>query len=230
LPRKEFAIISVFPEIFASFLATSLIKRAILGDKIAIKTFNLRDYSTLPHRAVDDTPYGGGAGMVLRPEPWGNAITAVKKESPNGRVVFLSPSGFPLTQRRLGEMAIMEEPLILLCGRYEGIDQRVIDLFVDEEISIGDYVTMGGEVPAMVLLEGVIRLIPGVLRNAESLTEESFITPMLEAPKYTKPPVYNGKAVPPVLLSGNHEEIAQFRKVESDRLTFIRRPDLYSDG
>lgn len=223
-------IITIFPELFESFLNSSLIKRAREAGLATITTRNIRDFANPPHFHVDDAPYGGGAGMVLKPEPLALAIEAAKKKLPNARVVLLTPAGLPYTQLKAHEYAQLEE-LILVCGRYEGVDQRVIDLLVDEEISIGDYVLMGGEIPAMAVIESCLRLVENVVGNSESLHEESFSIgsekeAILEAPHFTRPAEFRGRSVPEVLLSGNHEKIKCWRRESSILRTRERRPDL----
>lgn len=207
-------IVSLFPELFHSFFQSSLIGKAVERELVSYSLMQLRDYSSAPHFNVDDTPYGGGPGMVMRPEPLAKAIAAAKASLPNGRVVFPSPSGKLFSQERAQSLST-EPELIFLCGRYEGIDQRIIDMYVDEEVSIGDYVVMGGEIPSMVILEAAIRLIPGVVGNPDSVSEESFSSMYnggLEAPQYTKPATFMERSVPDILLSGDHQRISQWRK------------------
>lgn len=218
-------ILTIFPEIFSGFLSSSLIQKSIERGLATIHLSNIRDFAAPPHFAVDDSPYGGGAGMVMKPEPLAQAILAAKSRLPSPRVILLTPTGTRLTQAKASEISTQEN-LILICGRYEGIDQRVIDLFVDEQISIGDYILMGGEIPAMVLIETTLRLVPSVLGNSESSKHESFSAGMLEAPHYTRPPEFMGKKVPEVLLSGNHQHIQQWRSEAARCLTQEKRPDL----
>ncbi len=220
-------ILTIFPEIFSGFLSSSLIKKGIQKEDLSISFTNFRSFAEPPHNKVDDTPYGGGAGMVMKPEPIVAAIESAKKKLPDAKVILLSPSGEPFTQHKAKKLSSLPE-LILLCGRYEGIDQRAIDLVVDEEISIGDYVLMGGEIPAMALIEAVTRLIPGILGNEESILHESFADGLLEAPHYTRPAEFRGAGVPEVLLSGDHKEIKLWRAEQGLKLTQSRRPDLYS--
>ncbi|NDC36857.1 MAG: tRNA (guanosine(37)-N1)-methyltransferase TrmD [Proteobacteria bacterium] len=223
------AILTIFPALFESFLESSLIKKARDRALLEVSLINIRDFADPPHYQVDDIPYGGGAGMVMKPEPLMKAIAHAKAMLPNASVVLLSPAGELFSQRTAYAMANAD--MILLCGRYEGIDQRVIDMAVDRELSLGDYVIMGGEVAAMVVIEATARLVPGVIGNTDSLTRESF-TPqpnedgLLEAPQYTRPAEFNGLAVPEVLLSGNHKLIAEWRAAQSTKLTAERRPDL----
>lgn len=216
--KSSFQLLTIFPEIFNGFLTTSLIGKAIERDLISIETTNIRDYADPPHKRVDDTPYGGGAGMVMMAEPIIRAVRDLKKRSPNAKVICTSARGESFTQKKAAELSQVSE-LIILCGRYEGIDQRAIELVVDEEISIGDYVIMGGEVASMVIIEALTRLIPGVLGNQESVSTESFQKDLLEAPQYTKPQTVEGKDVPNILLSGDHKKIAEWREKESRAAT-----------
>src|SRR4051812_8160065 len=218
-------IISIFPDYFAP-LDLSLIGKARSGGLLELAVHDLRTWTEDVHRTVDDTPYGGGPGMVMRPEPWSLALDAVGQ----GTLIVPSPVGKPFTQADAHELAAVDH-LIFACGRYEGIDQRVIDDAADRmpvrEISLGDYVLFGGEVAVIVILEAVTRLLPGVLGNAESLTEESHAAGLLEAPVYTKPAVWRDRAVPEVLRSGDHGRIARWRRTQSLLLTASRRPDLF---
>ncbi|NLY54718.1 MAG: tRNA (guanosine(37)-N1)-methyltransferase TrmD [Firmicutes bacterium] len=218
-------ILTLFPQFFDSIFATSILQRAVERQLVTLNTINIRDYAFDKHRVVDDYPYGGGAGMVMKPEPIGRAITAARQSSPDARVVYMSPQGQVLTQQKAWELAEYEH-LIVLCGHYEGVDERVCTLYVDEEISIGDYVLTGGELPAAVLVDSVVRLLPGALGSEQSAREDSFGDGLLEYPHYTRPPEYKGLAVPAVLLSGNHQKIAAWRRQESLRRTWERRPDL----
>jgi tRNA (guanine37-N1)-methyltransferase len=222
-------VLTLFPGLFELFLETAFVGSAQDQGAARIGIHDLRDWAEDRHRSVDDSPYGGGPGMVMTPEPLIPAIESLagaKGPDRAGCVVYLSPQGTPLTQARLLEMA-SGPPLLLVCGRYEGVDQRVLDLAVDEEISIGDYVLSGGELPAMVLIEGLVRLLPGVLGNPESIETESFGGgDFLEGPQYTRPPIYRGLAVPEVLRSGNHAVIEQWRREHALARTRERRPDL----
>ncbi len=218
----KFDVLTLFPEMFKS-LDESIIGRAKEKGLIEINLINIRDFSKDKHKKVDDTPYGGGAGMVIRPDVVYDAYSSIK-DSKNAKVIFLSPQGKVLNQEKVKELS-KEEHLILLCGHYEGIDQRVIDEIVDEEISIGDYVLTGGELPAMVVIDSVSRYIDGVLSN-ESIEEESFSNNLLEYPQYTRPEEFNGKKVPEVLVSGHHENIKKWRDEKSLEITKIKRPDL----
>jgi len=224
-------VITIFPGLFETFSSESLIGNAIRAGLIGVALHDLRDYTSDRQRKVDDAPYGGGPGMVMKPEPLVAAIEAVagpKGPGRPGQVILLSPQGDRLDQARLAKLA-RNERLVLVCGRYEGIDQRAIDLAVDEEISIGDYVLSGGEIPAMVLIEGVSRLIPGVLGNPESAACDSFQRDELEGPQYTRPPVFRGEAVPEVLRSGDHAAVERWRAERAKEFTRRRRPDLVRD-
>lgn len=208
----RFDILTLFPSLVLPYFEDSILKRAVADKKISVHVHNIRDYSKERHKKVDDTPYGGGAGMVMSCQPIFDAIKAAKEKN-KGPVIYLSPVGRRFTQEKAEELAELDE-MILLCGRYEGIDQRVIDELVDEEISVGDFVLTGGELPALCIVDAVSRLLPGVLGDDESSEEESFSAAtgrMLEYPHYTKPAVYEGLEVPEVLLSGNHGEIARWR-------------------
>jgi tRNA (guanine37-N1)-methyltransferase len=222
-------ILTIFPALFEPFLETAFVGLARERGAAEIGVHDLRAWARDRHRSVDDAPYGGGPGMVMTPEPLVPAIEALA--GPKGvdrthRVIHLSPQGVPLGQPKLAELAA-GPPILLVCGRYEGVDQRVLDLAVDEEISIGDYVLSGGEVPAMVLIEGLVRLLPGVLGNPESTRTESFSGgALLEGPHYTRPPIYRGHSVPEVLRSGNHAEIERWRRDHAQLRTRERRPDL----
>jgi tRNA (guanine37-N1)-methyltransferase len=222
----QFNIITLFPEMFGDPFEVSILKRAQEKGLIKIELHNLRDYCKDKHRVTDDLPYGGGVGMVMKPEPLITAIEAVKSSQPEVRTLLMTPQGKKFEQNDAVRLA-QYSSLTLVCGRYEGIDERVRG-FVDEEISIGDYILTGGELASMVVIEAVARLIPGVLGDADSLQEESFNTPMLEAPQYTRPRVFKGMEVPEVLLSGNHSEIEQWRRQQALKRTKERRPDLLS--
>lgn len=208
-------IITIFPELFSTFINTSLISKAIDNNIISINCIDLKDFGIGPHNQIDDIPYGGGGGMLLKPEPLEAAILQIKNNNPNAIVIYLTPTGKPFTQKMANEISTIEE-IIFICGRYEGIDQRIRDLYVDIEISIGDYVLMGGEIPAMAIIEAGVRLIPKVLGNDNSIINESFSDgKTLEAPHYTRPQVFNDIEVPKVLLSGNHSKIEEWRKNNS---------------
>lgn len=215
-------ILTLFPEMFDGFKNESIIKRAIDNEKVKIDTCNFRDFAKNKHKKVDDTPYGGGAGMVMMPDVVYDAYQSVKTDK--ARVIYMSPQGKRLDQKKVEDLS-KESHLIILCGHYEGIDQRVIDKIVDEEISIGDYVLTGGEIPAMVLIDSVSRYVKGVLKE-DSIKEESFSNGLLEYPQYTRPEVFEGEKVPEVLLSGNHQNIDKWRKEKSLEITKLKRPDL----
>ncbi len=217
----KFDVLTLFPEMFQS-LNESIIGRAKEKELIEINLINIRDFSKDKHKKVDDTPYGGGAGMVLMPDVVYDAYSSVKDE--NAKVIYLSPQGKVLNQAKVKELS-KENHLILLCGHYEGIDQRVLDEIVDEEISIGDYVLTGGELPSMVLIDSVSRYVGGVL-NEDSIKEESFSNNLLEYPQYTRPEEFRGKKVPEVLISGHHENIKKWREKKSLEVTKLKRPDL----
>ncbi|MBI5186721.1 MAG: tRNA (guanosine(37)-N1)-methyltransferase TrmD [Nitrospinae bacterium] len=221
----EFHIISIFPGMFEPVLNESVLKRAREKGCLKIFLHDLRDYAGDRHRTTDDYPYGGGSGMVMKPAPLAAAIEAVKEKAPGARVVMMTPQGVPFTQAKALEISAWEK-VILVCGRYEGVDERIRQFFVDEELSIGDYVLTGGELAAMVVVDAVSRLVPGVLGCEGSLKEETFSEPMLEYPQYTRPENFRGHAVPPVLLSGNHEEIRKWRRRESLSRTLAKRPEL----
>ena len=217
----RFDVLTLFPEMFSS-LEESIIGKAREKGLIEINLINIRDFSKDKHKKVDDTPYGGGAGMVMMPDVVYDAYSSIQNK--NAKVIYMSPQGKVLNQEKVQELS-KEESLILLCGHYEGIDQRVLDEIVDEEISIGDYVLTGGELPAMVLIDAVSRYVKGVL-NEESTQEESFSNNRLEYPQYTRPEVFRGKRVPEVLLSGHHGNIKKWRDEQSLEITKIKRPDL----
>ena len=221
----QFDVLTLFPEMFEP-IKQSILGKAIENEKIKLKLVNIRDFSKDKHKKVDDTPYGGGAGMVMKPDVVYDAYKSVYEE--NAKVIYLSPQGKTLNQKKVEELS-KEKHLILLCGHYEGIDQRVIDKIVDEEISIGDYVLTGGEIPAMVLIDTVSRYIDGVL-NQESIKEESFSQGLLEYPQYTRPEVFEGEKVPEILLSGHHENIEKWRKEQALKITKQKRPDLLKRG
>lgn len=215
-------ILTLFPEMFVSPLNTSIVKRAQNKEKVDIKVINIRDYAGNKHGQVDDYPYGGGAGMVMKPDVVVRAIENFRDD--DSWVVYMSPRGKTLTQDKVKELADKKH-LILLCGHYEGIDERAL-YFVDEEISIGDYILTGGELPALVVLDAVVRLIPGVLGDENSAEEESFSRGLLEYPHYTRPSIFRDKTVPEVLLSGHHENIRLWRKKQSLLVTLLNRPEL----
>ena len=224
-------IMSLFPEMFCSVLATSIFKRAIERGLVEINLHNIRDFTHDKHHTVDDSPYGGGAGMVLKPEPIFEAVEAaeagISASAPDSAVpiILLTPQGRLFSQQVALELSKCSH-LILICGHYEGVDERVRERLATDEISIGDYVLSGGELAAMVVAEAVIRLVPGVLGCEESARNDSYATGLLEYPQYTRPPVYRGWAVPEVLLSGNHAQIARWQREQAIMRTMERRPDL----
>jgi tRNA (guanine37-N1)-methyltransferase len=216
-------VVTLFPSFFEEPLRISLLGRAVGTGVIDVRVHDLREFGLGRHRSVDDQPYGGGPGMVMRPEPIFAAVEAVREKG--AHVVLLSPRGRRLDQRAVGRLSSHPQ-LILVCGRYEGVDERVAEGLADEELSIGDYVVAGGEVAALVVVEAVSRLQPGVLGNPESLAAESHAVPLLEYPQYTRPAVFRGRAVPAVLLSGDHGAIERWRREQADTATRRRRPDL----
>jgi tRNA (guanine37-N1)-methyltransferase len=226
----QFDVVTLFPEMFAALTQSGITRRAFEQQKCSVTMWNPRDFTTDNHRTVDDRPYGGGPGMVMMAKPLEAAIGAAKArqvgaELPPPRVIYLSPQGKPLTHERV--MALRGEPgLVLLCGRYEAVDQRLIARCVDEEISLGDFVLSGGELPAMALMDAVIRQLPGVLNDAASATEDSFVNDLLDCPHYTRPEMYEGAPVPAVLLGGHHAEIEKWRRQQMLAVTAVKRPDL----
>jgi len=224
-------VLTLFPEMLLPIVGTSMLRIASEKGLLAVNISNVRDFAFSKHRVVDDTPYGGGAGMVIKPEP---LVLAVEKAVELGgdilpserRVILFSPAGKIFCQKKAVELAALKQ-LVLICGHYEGVDQRVVDLVVDEEISIGDYVLTGGELPAMVIVDSVARLLPGVLGSEVSIEEETFASEgWLEYPHYTRPREYRGLAVPEILMSGDHARIARWRRGQSIKRTLTRRPDL----
>lgn len=222
---RRFDILTLFPEPLREYLQASLLGKASENGLVEFHVHQLRDWATDKHRMADDQTYGGGEGMVLKVEPTVAAIEAVSAPYQKGRVIYLSPQGRPLTQTVVEELNGYEE-ILLLCGRYEGVDERVLEGWVDEEISLGDFVLCGGELPALALVEAVTRLQPGVVGKAGSLVEETFSGGLVEYPHYTRPREFRGRKVPEVLLAGNHQEISRWRRRESLRRTLIKRPDL----
>jgi len=217
-------VITIFPEIFKGFINTSIIGKAQKKGYINIKIHNLRDYTTDKHKTVDDKPFGGGPGMVLKPEPIYNAIKRFLKEKSEKEIIFLSPQGELFTQEMAKRLSLKKH-LIFLCGRYEGVDERIMK-FVDRQISIGDYVLTGGEIPAMVVIDAVVRLIPGVVKEKDSVIYDSFFDGLLDYPHYTRPRIFRKTKVPEVLISGNHSEIKRWRLKQSLKNTLIKRKDL----
>ena len=217
-----FTVLTLFPEMFHGFLNSSIVRRSIDAGLNRVELINFREFTEDKHNNCDDAPYGGGAGMLIKPEPLARALD--DRNAKAGRTVYLTPSGTPLTQRIVESLAL-EEEIIVICGHYEGIDQRIIDEYVSDEISIGDYVLSAGEVAARVLIDGIARLTEGVIKP-DSLVEESFCCGLLEYPQFTRPEVFQDRRVPEVLLSGNHEKIRRWRLKESLRKTRRVRPEL----
>lgn len=223
----EFFVLTLFPELVQAFFDHGMISRAIKQGLISGRTIQIRNFARDRHHTVDDRPYGGGSGMVMKPEPLAAAISEAKAESPHARVVLMTPQGEPFHQQMALDLARSETALIFVCGRYEGIDERVITRLVDTEISVGDYVMTGGELASMVVMDAVSRLIPGVLGSSDSYASDSFMDDRLEYAQYTRPKNFMGDTVPEVLLSGDHGKIAQWRTRSSLERTFIKRPDLF---
>ncbi len=221
----KFVILTIFPEMFGPFWDHGIIRRAIEKEKIFTSTLNIRDYADDRHQVTDDRPYGGGSGMVMKPEPVAAAIRAAEQDAPSAKKILLTPQGRVFNQKIAHELAASEE-LIFVCGRYEGIDEHVNHDLIDDEISIGDYVLTGGELAAMVIIEAVTRQIPGTLGGQDAADKDSFSESLLEHAHYTRPRVFEGKAVPDVLLSGHHEEIENWRLESALMRTILRRADL----
>lgn len=221
-----FDVLTLFPEMIDNYCGYSILKRAVENNVLQVNTINPRDFTLDKHKKVDDTPYGGGAGMVLMAQPYVDAYESVKKQE-NSITVMLSPQGTPLDDKLVNDLAKYDQ-IVMLCGHYEGFDERIRDIIKPMEISIGDFVLTGGELPALCLIDAVSRKIEGTLGKIESADEDSFSNGLLEYPQYTKPREYRGLKVPEVLLNGNHKEINEFRMLESLKRTKIKRPDLYS--
>jgi tRNA (guanine37-N1)-methyltransferase len=221
-------ILTIFPDMVAVPLQESIIGKAIERKLIEVRIVNIRDFTSDSHHTTDDRPFGGGSGMVMKPEPLVAAIDSVRATDPPARVILLSPQGRIFTQEIALELSQLDH-ICLVCGRYEGIDERIRRYYVDDEISIGDYVLTGGELPALVVLDTVARLIPGVLGSSQSIEEESFVGGLLEYPHYTRPEVFKGHRVPEILLSGNHGAIRRWRRQQSLLRTWQRRPDLLKE-
>ena len=218
---KLFNLLTVYPEFFESFKNHGLIKKGLDRDLIAMNIINIRDYTSDKHKRVDFKPIGGGPGMIVQYEPVREALNKISQT----KIILLSPQGKPLTQSKLIQLS-KENNITFICGRYEGVDERIIENLIDEEISIGDYVLSGGEMPASIIVEGITRLIPGVAENMESIENDSFNNNLLDYPHYTKPNQIDGMAVPDILLSGNHEKIRRWRRKQSLGMTYLKRPDL----
>lgn len=221
----KITILTLFPDMFSGFLTQSILGRAQKNGLLNIETVNLRDWGVGKHKQVDDTPYGGGAGMVLKVDVVAKAIQSLKTKNPKAKVILMTPQGQTFSQKLAQDLASSKKDLILICGHYEGFDERIRN-YVDEEISIGDYVLTGGELAAAVVADAVVRLLPGTLGKDESSIDESFSQNLLEYPHYTRPEEYEGEKVPEILLSGNHAEISRWREKESLERTKKRRPDL----
>jgi tRNA (guanine37-N1)-methyltransferase len=232
--EMQFDVVTLFPEMFTALTQSGITRRAFEQQKCSLSLWNPRDFTTDNYRTIDDRPYGGGPGMVMLAKPLEAAIDAAKaRQMQQGlaspRVVYLSPQGRALTHKRV--MQLTAEPgLVLLCGRYEAVDQRLLDRCVDEEISLGDFVLSGGELPAMALMDAVIRQLPGVLNDDTSAVEDSFVNGLLDCPHYTRPEVYEGVAVPPVLMGGHHAEIEKWRREQALEATAKKRPDLIAQA
>ena len=223
-----FDVITLFPEMFAAVTESGITRRALENGLWRLALRNPRDFATDNHRTVDDRPYGGGPGMVMLADPLEQAVTAARRGRPGVPVIYLSPQGRPLDHGRVAALA-RGAGAILLCGRYEGVDERLIERCVDEELSIGDFVLSGGEIAAMALIDAAVRQLPGALNDAGSAAEESFAAGLLDCPHYTRPEVYEGVPVPPVLVSGNHAAIRRWRLKQALGRTWLRRPDLIAD-
>ncbi len=221
----RFDVLTLFPEMVENYFQYSILKRAVEGGIVTVNTINPRDYTENKHKKVDDIPYGGGAGMVLMPQPYVDAYTAIKKQE-NSTTIMLSPQGEPLTDKIVNELAEYEQ-IIMLCGHYEGFDERIREIIKPREISIGDFVLTGGELPALCLIDSVSRKIEGTLGRIESADEDSFSNGLIEYPQYTRPRDFRGYKVPEVLLNGNHKDIKEYRYQQSLERTKIKRPDLY---
>lgn len=219
----RFDVVTLFPELIDVYASNGIIGRALENEMFELGYVNLRDYSEDKHKKVDDYPYGGGPGMLLKPEPMFKALDAIKKH--NSYIIYLSPKGNLFNQKKAKELS-EKEHIVLIAGHYEGIDQRIIDKFVDEEISMGDYVLTSGELPVLMIVDAVGRLIPGVLGSDESTVEESHSDSLLEYPQYTRPESYSGLDVPEILLSGHHKKIEEWRRFKAIEITLERRPDM----
>lgn len=222
---KRFIVLTLFPEMVTQTLSHSILGRAQKEGYLTVEAVNIRDFSQNKQKHVDDYPYGGGVGMVMQAQPIYDAYQSVAVQAEDARVIYMTPQGRPFTQRIAEELS-QEETLIFLCGHYEGVDERVIEEIVTDEISLGDFVLTGGELAAITIIDAVSRLIPGVLGKVDSFAEESFSDGLLEYPQYTRPPVFRGKEVPEILLSGHHAKIAQWRREQSLLRTAAKRPDL----
>jgi tRNA (guanine37-N1)-methyltransferase len=222
----RFDIVTIFPSIINAYLGESILKRAVRNGLLDVRVYDIRDYTTDKHRTVDDYPYGGGAGMVMKIEPMFNALKAIGADGEARKKILLSPQGRTYNQDIAEELLQDDRRILLICGRYEGIDERVRETLIDEELSIGDYVMTGGELASLVIIDSVARLCPGVLGDDDSSKEESFTWGILDYPHYTRPPEFMGQVVPGMLLSGNHAKIAEWRRKEALKRTLENRPDL----
>ena len=220
-----FDVLTLFPGMFTSPLGESILGRAVSQGLFSVRAHNLRDWAEGKHLTTDDSPYGGGDGMVMKPEPVARAIARLREETPGSKVLLMTPQGVPFRQQHARQLS-RENGLIFVCGRYEGFDERIRQTLVDEEYSIGDFVLTGGELPAMVMIDAIARHLPGVLGSNGSVETDSFVDGLLEYPQYTRPAVFNGLAVPEVLLSGDHGRIARWRREQQLLRTFERRPEL----
>ncbi len=222
-----FEILTIFPGMFSSPLEESIVGKAMERGLISVRMHNIRDYATDKHQMTDDRPFGGGEGMVMKPEPIVGALRAIGKDDPPARTILLTPQGRLFNQDIAKELSRLPR-LILICGRYEGVDERVAEHFIDDQISVGDYILTGGELAAMIIVDAVTRLIPGTLGNADSASADSFSETVLEYPQYTRPQDFEGMTVPGILLSGNHENIRRWRRGQALLRTKLRRPDLFA--
>ncbi len=222
-----FDIITIFPQVVSSYLQEGILRRASQKGLLDVKVYNLRDYATDKHKTVDDYPYGGGPGMVMKVEPFYRAVSTLRSDGIDRHVILTTPQGAVFNQERAAQLAALKKRIVVLCGRYEGIDERVRLLMVDDELSIGDYVLTGGELAALVIVDSVARLVPGVLGDEESAANDSFEDGLLDCPHYTRPPEFMGLRVPDILLSGDHKKIEEWRKLEALKRTLKRRPDLF---
>ncbi len=228
-PPWTASVVTLFPEMFPGSLGHSIIGNALQKNIWQLETINIRDFAKDKHNTVDDTPFGGGPGMVMRPDVVDAALNfACKGDKKPGGLLYLSPRGIPLNQKRVKQLANTSK-IVMLCGRFEGIDQRVLDAWAIEEVSVGDFVIAGGEVAAMTLIEACVRLLPGVVGDAQSLEEESFSEGLLEYPHYTRPRNWQGRDVPEVLVSGDHEKIRAWRLEQAEKITKVQRPDMWRD-
>ncbi|TAN43140.1 MAG: tRNA (guanosine(37)-N1)-methyltransferase TrmD [Nitrospirae bacterium] len=221
------SVVTIFPEVINAYLGASIMKRAIAKGLLTVNVHDLRAYTSDKHHTVDDYPYGGGAGMVMKPEPFFRITEELWPDRATRKIILLSPTGRKFDQNCAEELLGEEKELVFFCGRYEAIDERVHQYLADEEISVGDYVLTGGELPSLVIIDAVTRLIPGALGDCRSAEADSFSSGLLDYPHYTRPEIFSGKEVPPVLLSGNHSEVSRWRKKQALKATLMKRPDLF---